>query len=164
MLGRRLTRYPPEALNNSGAENQKDLPSGDDAQTGDQGEDPKPAEQDSGAAAANGQEHPAEDKSESLKAGDKREHDSATTPADAEKPAAEDSSAPDAKKQKTSEVENGAPAAEDKPAAAETNGEKKKGGRPKKTGAAGTTAKAKKERAIPTDGIGSRTRSRTKAA
>lgn len=162
MLGHRLTCYPPEALSNSGAEDQKDLPGGDDAQTGDQG-DPKPAEQDSGAAAANGQEHPAEDKSESLKTGDKREHDSTTTPADAEKPAAEDSSAPDAKKQKTTEVENGAPAAEDKPAAAETNGEKKKGGRPKKAGAASTTAKAKKERAIPTDGIGSRTRSRTKA-
>lgn len=101
-----------------------------------------------------------------LKTGEKREHDSTAAPADKDEPAAKDVEAPDAKKQKTNEdstqAENGAPppssATEDKAPASETNGEKKKAGRPKKN-----QSTEKKKAAIPTDGIGSRTRSRTKA-
>lgn len=120
--------------------------------------------------AANSQareEKPTEDsKPEQLQTGEKREHDSTAAPADTDQPVTKDSEAPDAKKQKTGEdsaqAENGAspPAstAEDKPSAPETNGEKKKAGRPKKS------QNTEKKAAIPTDGIGSRTRSRTKAS
>lgn len=92
---------------------------------------------------------PAEDDKKPASLGDKREHDSSSAPTDKEKPAV---SEPTTKKQKTD-----AKPAEDA-AAADGNGEKKKG-RPKKTQETKESAK----RDVPTDGIGSRTRSRTKA-
>lgn len=128
---------------------------------GEPAEDHKPTAQDSGPATTNNQERPADDKSEHLKTGEKREHDSTAALVDTDKPAADGSNAPDAKKQKTTEdtakVVSGAPASA--AAVSEANGEKKKAGRPKKG-----RDTAKKERPITTDGIGSRTRSRTKAA
>ncbi|KAI9041283.1 uncharacterized protein KD926_007237 [Aspergillus affinis] len=84
--------------------------------------------------------------------GDKRELESTSVPTDTDKPATESDSptvAPTAKKQKTDEkatTANGTQA----------NGENKKAGRSKKV-------KEAVKKVIPTDGIGSRTRSRTKA-
>lgn len=122
----------------------------------------KPAEDSKPTEEAKDQEALAEDKPEEPKVGDKREHETSTTePAETEKPAAEEeSSEPTTKKQKTDEddtrkAENGTAAPKE-----ETNGEenKKKGGRGKKA----KTPAAKPT--VATDGPGSRTRSRTKAA
>ncbi|KAI9929005.1 hypothetical protein ASPWEDRAFT_37065 [Aspergillus wentii DTO 134E9] len=122
----------------------------------------KPAEQDPNSAAADAQK-PYEDKAEQPVTGEKREHDSNPAPAEKDDASAtENSSEPAAKKQKTDEEPPKAQnvtfthAGKDDAEAPVTNGEKKKAGRPKK--AKDTTTKA-----IPTDGIGSRTRSRTKA-
>ncbi|KAH8426926.1 uncharacterized protein LDX57_004649 [Aspergillus melleus] len=85
--------------------------------------------------------------------GDKRDLESTPAPTDTDKPVTDSSGpstvAPIAKKQK----------ADDNAAAANgtrANGENKKTGRPKKV-------KEAAKKVIPTDGIGSRTRSRTKA-
>lgn len=96
--------------------------------------------------------------------GEKRDIDSETAPAratsseDKEKPVTEQSDQPDAKKQKTDQelvedTNRPAPSA----AAGDKNGASKKAGRPKKEKAKDTLKKV-----IPVDGIGSRTRSRTK--
>ncbi|KAJ5155569.1 hypothetical protein N7492_008372 [Penicillium capsulatum] len=94
--------------------------------------------------------------------GQKRDLDTATTsapaPGDVDKPVPEQVDQPDPKKQKNEQVpvndaNRPAPAA----ATAETNGASKKAGRPKKE-----KVKEAVKKAIPTDGIGSRTRSRTK--
>lgn len=97
---------------------------------------------------------PAEDDKKPASLGDKREHESTPAPTDNEKP---DTAEPTSKKQKTDNKPAEDSAAKAAPAA-NGNGEKKKG-RPKKTPETKETAK----RDIPTDGIGSRTRSRTKA-
>ncbi|PWY92376.1 hypothetical protein BO70DRAFT_8317 [Aspergillus heteromorphus CBS 117.55] len=103
------------------------------------------------------------DETEQPTVGDKRGHESTSEPANADKSNDKNTTEPTVKKQKTDAdhagVKQGTPA----PTAAKggipdpaTNGNKK-GGRPKK-------AKEPVKRDIPTGGIGSRTRSRTKAA
>lgn len=151
-----------DALNHTHGDNRPKNVSGDQTTENQPAEESKPTKQDSGPATSNDKGPLAENKSEDLKTGDKREHDSTTLP-DNDKPAAEDLNAPQPKKQKTDEktdnVANGtsgAPAAEEETRASETNGEKKKPGRPKKT-------RDPPKKPVPTDGIGSRTRSRTKA-
>ncbi|OGM42144.1 hypothetical protein ABOM_009135 [Aspergillus bombycis] len=86
-------------------------------------------------------------------AGDKREHKPASTPTNAANSNAENLAEPANKKQRTAgtRTRNGSATA---PA---TNGEKAKASRSKK-------AKDYVKKVIPTDGIGSRTRSRTKAS
>ncbi|KAJ5594860.1 uncharacterized protein N7459_001068 [Penicillium hispanicum] len=74
---------------------------------------------------------------------------------DQDKPAPENPDQPDAKKQKTEQE----PATSVNGSAAAANGEPKKAGRPKKE-----KVKDAAKKAIPTDGIGSRTRSRTQGA
>lgn len=178
IIGHALTFYALDAPKNA-LESQSELPTGalngspDDSGRNDAShdqaaeskatEEPKPAEQNSGATTVNSQESLTEDKSGHLQTGDKREHDSATAPPDTDKSIEEDTNMHQEKRQKTNKEtakpENGAPTApvtEDKAPVSETNGEKKKLGRPKRT-----LDPVKK--AIPTDGIGSRTRSRTKA-
>ncbi|KKK18854.1 hypothetical protein ARAM_002728 [Aspergillus rambellii] len=98
--------------------------------------------------------------------GDKREREAAAPSTAPDKPSTDDPLEPSPKKQRTgednSEIAHGSssspvPTATEKPSEV-SNGEKKKkkkGGRPKKTNDA-------INRNIPADGIGSRTRSRTK--
>ncbi|KAB8232777.1 uncharacterized protein BDW43DRAFT_103241 [Aspergillus alliaceus] len=85
--------------------------------------------------------------------GDKREHESTTAPADTTKVKAKSATEPVKKKQKITgkRTQNGTSTVPD------MNGEKKKASRSKK-------AKDLAKTVIPTDGIGSRTRSRTKAS
>lgn len=150
-----LTCFPPETTNGAGAEEKKgDAPetvnqangnndSTDAEQTKPTEDTAKPAEEvkapeEAESTAPESKEPAAADKTDESKVGDKREHDT--------------TSAPTAKKQKTDEDTTKA----ENDTSGDANGEKKKSGRPKKTKEA-----AKKD--IPTDGIGSRTRSRTKA-
>ncbi|EAW21397.1 uncharacterized protein NFIA_065610 [Aspergillus fischeri NRRL 181] len=100
---------------------------------------------------------------ETAQAGDKQEHNPSSTPADDDKAIPGESAEPARKKQKISEengvVENGqtaAPATGNSTSNATGNGEKNSG-RSKKV-------KDTVKRTVHTDGIGSRTRSRTKAA
>ncbi|KAJ5095427.1 hypothetical protein NUU61_004783 [Penicillium alfredii] len=101
----------------------------------------------------------AEAKKEDPQTGEKRDIDSTAAPdaEDKDKSASEKPVESDAKKQKTDEPAkeaNGtAPAAADT-----TNGQPKKAGRPKKD-----KVKDAVKKVVPTDSIGSRTRSRTKA-
>ena len=150
-----LTCFPPETTNGAGAEEKKvDAPettsqangnneSTDAEQTKPTEDTAKPAEEAQALekakpAASDSKEPAAADKTNESKVGDKREHDI--------------TSAPTAKKQKTDEDTTKA----ENDTSGDANGEKKKSGRPKKT-------KEAAKRDIPTDGIGSRTRSRTKA-
>ncbi|RHZ66876.1 uncharacterized protein CDV56_107161 [Aspergillus thermomutatus] len=96
-------------------------------------------------------------------AGDKQEHNPSSAPANHDKAVLGESTEPARKKQKTSEengvVENGQPASSatgNATSNATRNGEKKSG-RSKKV-------KDTVKHIVPKDGIGSRTRSRTKAA
>ncbi|PYI10119.1 hypothetical protein BO78DRAFT_414883 [Aspergillus sclerotiicarbonarius CBS 121057] len=96
--------------------------------------------------------------------GDKRAYESTPAPVDTDKTGVENATEPAPKKQKTYPEDAGAQHGSSAPTAAKnikrgqaTNGDKKKGGRPKKV-------KATVKRDLPTDGIGSRTRSRTKVA
>ncbi|KAL2014593.1 hypothetical protein VTN00DRAFT_2118 [Thermoascus crustaceus] len=124
-------------------------------------EETKPAAKNTGAAAAAGVQKPSEKEgAEESKTGDKRERDETTAPA--ENGTTNEAGDPASKKQKTegpSKTEEPAKA-ENGTAGAATNGEKKKPGRPKK----GVKDLAKKISQRATEGIGSRTRSRTKAA
>lgn len=96
-----------------------------------------------------------ETKQEETNTGEKRDLEATSTA----KPSADESAEPDSKKQKTGEDNADAANGTSAPAPPEKKAEpappKKKGGRPKKT-----QDSVKKD--IPTDGIGSRTRSRTK--
>lgn len=96
-----------------------------------------------------------ETKQEETNTGEKRDLEATSTA----KSSAEEPAEPDSKKQKTGEDNADAVNGTSAPAPPEKKGEsappKKKGGRPKKT-----QDSVKKN--IPTDGIGSRTRSRTK--
>jgi hypothetical protein len=94
-----------------------------------------------------------EAKQEETNTGEKRELETTSTA----KPSAEESAEPNSKKQKTGETNADAVNGASIPAPPENESAppKKKGGRPKKT-----QDSVKKD--IPTDGIGSRTRSRTK--
>ncbi|KAF9889029.1 Saccharopine dehydrogenase [Aspergillus nanangensis] len=114
----------------------------------------KEANGDSGLAKPTEESKTINDTNGIIGAGDKREHESTSASADnetPEHPSAKEEPAP--KKQKTAvekpKTQNGI--------AKEANGEKKKTARPKKT-------KDVAKRVIATDGIGSRTRSRTKAS
>lgn len=105
------------------------------------------------ATSVDSQEPASEAKDDAPNTGDKREHESTAAPTETEKPSAESSgpssTAPAAKKQKTNDktaTENGTQA----------NGEKKTKSRTNKV-------KETVKKVVPTDGIGSRTRSRTKA-
>lgn len=96
--------------------------------------------------------------------GEKRNIDSATTPApasvseDKDEPVPEKSPQPESKKQKTNqELDDGTSGPALAAAAGDTNGVPKKAGRPKRE-----KVKDVVKKAIPGDGIGSRTRSRTK--
>ncbi|RJE19180.1 hypothetical protein PHISCL_08477 [Aspergillus sclerotialis] len=151
-----------DALNHTHEDSRPKDASRDQATESEPVEEAKPTEQGSSPATSNDKGPLTEDKLENIKTGDKREHDSTALP-DTDKPAAEDLNEPQPKKQKIDEkadnVANGASgttAKEDETRASETNGEKKKPGRPKKT-------REPSKKPIPTDGIGSRTRSRTKA-
>ncbi|KAL4785672.1 hypothetical protein BJX76DRAFT_355892 [Aspergillus varians] len=84
--------------------------------------------------------------------GEKRELETTSTTA---KPSVEEPAEPTSKKQKTSGTS--APAQPETAEPSQTAPEKKKGGRPRKT-------KDSVKKNIPTNGIGSRTRSRTKVA
>jgi hypothetical protein len=86
-------------------------------------------------------------------AGDKRDYELASAHTNTDKPSVENSTEPTNKRQRTTgrKIQNGHAAA---PA---INGEKKNAGRTKKV-------KDAVKKAIPTAGIGSRTRSRTKAS
>ncbi|KOC13062.1 hypothetical protein AFLA70_565g000620 [Aspergillus flavus AF70] len=85
-------------------------------------------------------------------AGDKREHDSTSTTPNAAKANVENSAEPTNKKRRTT----GTRTRDGNTTAPATNGGKPKASRSKKT-------KDDVKKVIPTDGIGSRTRSRTKA-
>ncbi|PLB52835.1 hypothetical protein P170DRAFT_423652 [Aspergillus steynii IBT 23096] len=106
------------------------------------------------ATGVDSQQPAKEAKPDAPNAGDKREHEPTSASTDTDQPSTESSGpptvAPAPKKQKTNDkaaTENGTQA----------NGEKKKAGRQNK-------AKEAVKKVVPTDGIGSRTRSRTKAA
>lgn len=146
------------------------------------GAETKPAEKDTGAAAATGVQEPSEKESAAEpKTGEKRERDGTTAPAEngttdeaadpankkqkteesakAEEPAQADEPSKSREPAKAEDGTSGAAAEKEDTAAAATNGEKKPG-RPRK----GVKGLAKKVTQRVTDGIGSRTRSRTKAA
>ncbi|PYH74925.1 uncharacterized protein BO88DRAFT_328250 [Aspergillus vadensis CBS 113365] len=94
--------------------------------------------------------------------GEKREHEVTPATVEAGKTGADDATEPATKKKKRNDAEkNGAPpfptTAKQTKKGQTTNGDKKKGGRSK-------TAKEPVKREPPTDGISSRTRSRTKVA
>lgn len=153
---------PTENANNAGADTKTEVETTNqtnghsDSTAVDQ---TKPAEDSESTEEAKAPES-AEDKAEEPKAGDKREHETSTTkPAETEQlAAAEESSEPTAKKQKTDEGETTKAKSGTAAPKEETNGEEKKGSRGKK--AKIPAAKP----AVSTDGPGSRTRSRTKAA
>ncbi|KAA8646280.1 hypothetical protein EYZ11_000605 [Aspergillus tanneri] len=116
-------------------------------------EETRSGEQISAPASADAQEPTGENKAEQPTTGNKREHESISTPTDPGKAttvaSTEPSVAPAAKKQKpdtNTATENGTV----------PNGEKKKSHSKK--------VKDTVKKTIPTDGIGSRTRSRTKTA
>ncbi|PWY84504.1 hypothetical protein BO94DRAFT_101126 [Aspergillus sclerotioniger CBS 115572] len=96
--------------------------------------------------------------------GNKRTYDSTTSPVDTDKAGAQNATEAAPKKQRTDSGDAGAQHGPSAPTPAKntkrgqaTNGDKKKGERPKK-------AKATIRRDLLMDGIGSRTRSRTKVA
>ncbi|KAL4897135.1 hypothetical protein BDV59DRAFT_85160 [Aspergillus ambiguus] len=115
-------------------------------------EDLKPTDQSSVPTAASEKTDvpSANDKKDESNSGEKRDLEASTVPADPEKPGV---SEPAAKKQK---VHAETTEAGSKNGVDSANGEKRKAGRPKK-------GKDAVKKDIPTDGIGSRTRSRTKA-
>ncbi|GES58549.1 hypothetical protein ATEG_04713 [Aspergillus terreus] len=118
-------------------------------------EGPQPTGPSHAPGASEAQPSAADEKKDEANAGDKREHEATATSTGPDNPSVPE---PATKKQKTdekaeAESTNGVEGPVE-PAAA--NGEKKKGGRPKKS-------KETVRKAIPTDGVGSRTRSRTKA-
>ncbi|RAL01710.1 uncharacterized protein BO80DRAFT_434265 [Aspergillus ibericus CBS 121593] len=96
--------------------------------------------------------------------GNKRAYEPTSPPVDADRTGTEKATEPAPKRQNTDAEDARAPHGPSAPTAAKntkrgqaTNRDNKKGGRPKK-------AKATVKRDLPTDGIGSRTRSRTKIA
>ncbi|KAL2867085.1 uncharacterized protein BJX67DRAFT_381403 [Aspergillus lucknowensis] len=122
-------------------------------------DEPRPGEQ--LPAPANGvSDAPAlEAKHEQPNVGVKRDLEATATANTADKPSVEQPTEPDAKKQKTSEDNSGAANGRSVPTqngkSSQASTEKKTSGRPRKT-------KDTVRKDTPTDGIGSRTRSRTK--